>query len=56
MVGKSMEFPSTPVIFVNKGGLYQCLIKNETQEVSGKVVTVRVDVGKYNCGYHFDDY
>ena len=45
-----MEFPSTPVIYVNKGGLYQCIVKFKEKEIKGKLVTVRVDVGML-CDY-----
>ena len=27
IVGEPMEFSSTPVIYVNKGGVYQCIVK-----------------------------
>lgn len=45
IVGETREFPSTPVIYVNKGGVYQCTVKFEGKKITGKVVTVRVDVG-----------
>lgn len=46
VVGDKSKFPSTPVLYVNKGGLYQCTVSNDGQEVHGKIITVRVDVGK----------
>lgn len=45
IVGEAREFPSTPIIYVNKEGIYQCIVKFEGKEIKGKVVTVRVDVG-----------
>lgn len=45
IVGETRKFPSTPVIYVNKGGVYQCIVKFEEKEIKGKVVTVHVDVG-----------
>ena len=50
IVGEPMEFPSTPVIYVNKGGLYQCIVKFKEKEIKGKLVTICVDVGML-CDY-----
>ena len=51
VVGKTTDekkFPSTPVIYVDKAGLYRCIIKSgfDGIELMGKVLTVRVDIGK----------
>ena len=39
-----MELPPYPVIYVDKAGLYQCTVKYESQEVKGKLISVKVDV------------
>ena len=40
------QFPSTPVIYVNEGGLYQCSLKLDSHVIRGSIVTVRVELGK----------
>lgn len=45
-------FPSTPVIYVNSGGLYQCTLTRKAIQVCGKVITVRVDIGNSKNSTH----
>ena len=47
--GKS-TFPSSPVIYINEGGLYQCIIKTgEEKEISSRVIRVYANIGKLYC-------
>lgn len=46
-IGGSGEFPSTPVIFINRSGLYRCTLIHDAMKLFGKVITVRVDLGKF---------
>ena len=44
-IGSTKRFPSTPVIYTNEAGLYQCCLKYSGREIKGKIVTVHLDVG-----------
>ena len=46
-------FPSTPVVYVNEGGLYQCTVKLHLQKVKGRVIRVYANIGQsiYICTY-----
>lgn len=51
VVGKTTDekkFPQTPVIYVDKAGLYRCMIRSkfDDKELMGTVLTVRVDIGE----------
>ena len=43
----SKQFPSSPVIYVDKGGLYRCTVKYGSAKVDGNITNVVVEVGKY---------
>ena len=43
----SKEFPSTPVIFIGRSGLYQCTLIHNAKRLFGKIITVRVDIGNF---------
>lgn len=42
----SSHYPSTPVIYVHEGGLYQCSIKLDSHTIQGSIINVRVELGK----------
>lgn len=55
---ESAVFPSTPVIYVNQSGLFQCVLKYGSSEIEGSIIAVRVDFGtrgasKVKGGYKF---
>ena len=52
--GGQSNFPSSPVIYVNEGGVYQCLIKTENSEdVSSRTIRVHITIGKVLvCHFH----
>lgn len=46
MIGnKSPIFPSTPVIYINKAGMYQCEVEYQTKKKLGKLITVCLEIG-----------
>ena len=45
-IGEKKAFPSTPFVFVNKAGHYQCTISFANKKLQSNVITVQVDVGK----------
>ena len=47
MIGKTITFPSTPVIYVNKAGMYQCEVQCGPRKVKGKVINLRVEIGMF---------
>ena len=47
MIGKTLMFPSTPFIYVNKAGLYQCEVTDDSKTIRGKVISVRVEIGMF---------
>lgn len=49
------KFPSTPVIYVSKGGIYQCVVRHGTHEIKGKVITISVDIGNVSCSTYVCD-
>lgn len=43
------SFPSSPVVYVNEGGVYQCSIKSddiETEEVFSRTIQVFTNIGE----------
>ena len=44
--GSKREFPKSPVVYVNKGGLYQCTVTYESRRIVGRIISVEVLVGK----------
>ena len=49
MIGETIKFPSTPVIYVNKAGLYQFEVKYGSVKMQGKIIDVRVELGMFSC-------
>lgn len=47
MIEKPLTFPSTPIIYVNKAGMYQCEVKYGSRKIQGKVIHVHVEVGMF---------
>ncbi len=41
------KFPSTPFIYVNKAGLYQCVITCDSKVLEGRIISVSVEVGRF---------
>jgi len=37
---EGLNFPSTPVIYINEGGLYQCKVTNDDDSVQSKIIRV----------------
>ena len=46
MIGSNEAFVSTPFIYVNKAGMYQCVVKFQSEKLVGKIIDVSVHVGK----------
>ena len=42
----TQHFPSSPVVYINKGGLYQCKALCNSDVVVGKIIRVIVDASK----------
>lgn len=50
IIGKpaTESFPSTPIIYVNEAGMYQCEITyDNSKKMKGKVINVRVEIGRF---------
>lgn len=48
-MGTSQMFPSSPLIFVNREGVYKCCVKSSGVEVTPPVINVQLkDVGKFD--------
>ena len=47
MQDPSRKFPSTPVVYVSKGGFYQCTVEHNSKKINGNLISVEIDVGKY---------
>ena len=43
----SRQFTASPVVYVNKSGVYQCTVMCGTSKVSAKLISVVVALGKY---------
>ena len=43
----SRKYPSSPVVYVNKGGFYQCTVEHNSQHITGNLIRVVIDVGKH---------
>ena len=43
----SRKFPSSPVVYVNKGGFYQCTIEYNSKKIKGNLISVNINIGKY---------
>ena len=39
---RARQFPPTPVIYVDKAGLYQCTVTIGSNEISGEIIALRV--------------
>ena len=39
------QFPSTPVIYVKEGGLYQCVVKAGGDKIQGRIYRVQKTIG-----------
>ena len=48
-----LTFSSTPVIWVNRVGLYQCEVKCDELKVKGRMISVRLDLDRGNPVYIF---
>ena len=38
----SVTFPNSPVVYINKGGFYQCTVRYQKQVTQGHVISVEV--------------
>lgn len=47
-LGTQCNFPSSPVIYIDEVGLYQCTAKYGSNEVQGKIIDVDVEIGEFN--------
>ena len=48
-----LTFPSSSVVYVNEGGVYQCAIKTEgIEEVFSRTIRVYANIGKVVCLEH----
>ena len=45
-----LEFPSTPVVYVNEGGLYQCEVDDNNDSLLSKLINVCLD-GEYDIAF-----
>ena len=44
----TLTFPSSPVIYINGGGLYQCTVKSHgLMDISSRMIRVHCHIGRY---------